>query len=278
MAAVMRSRWLHHTQGGMPTVICSIGIEELHQHRAAIVLGQCGAVVAPHAVAEQGRVVVVEQRPFEAPPALGVPVRRHHVGEIAGGQPDAPGVPIEVAQVVRAVLWDEAVPDMGVAMHQADVAIGQDTRLQAGRGGEEALVELPPLARQAIAQMVGEALERSSMALHHLACGLGIDTCADRHAKPRIVPPRGMEARQRLHHAPARRFIGWQRPLRCDLVRVGEIFEQQVPFPCLVLPVAARSSAAPGPRASPARPWHRTRLRWRPARKACRCGRRAAVS
>ena len=26
MAAVMRSRWLHHTQGGMPTVICSIGI------------------------------------------------------------------------------------------------------------------------------------------------------------------------------------------------------------------------------------------------------------
>src|SRR6266542_2847409 len=123
--------------------------------RAAIILGQGGAVVALHAVAEERRVEMVEQRPFEPPLPLGIPVRRHHVGEVARGEPDAPGVPVEVAQVVRAVLRHETVPDMGVAMHQRDVAVGQDTRLQAGRGGKEALVELTPIARQTIAQMVG---------------------------------------------------------------------------------------------------------------------------
>ncbi|MGE0701143.1 MAG: hypothetical protein AB7O57_18760 [Hyphomicrobiaceae bacterium] len=61
-------------------------------------------------------------------------------------------------------------------------------------GGEEALVELAPLAGQAIA-------ERAGVALHRLARGLGIDPRGDFHAEPRIVPPRGMEARQRLHHA-----------------------------------------------------------------------------
>ncbi len=103
---------------------------------------------------------------------------------------------------------------MGVAVHQGDVAIGQDARLQRCAGGKEALVELAPLGRQAIAQVVGEALECAGMALHRLA-----RTVSASSRVPISPPSRGSS-----HHAAWKRasvctmrrhsrFVGRQRPL-----------------------------------------------------------------
>jgi hypothetical protein len=109
-------------------------------------------------VREQLRVVTIEQRALGAAPAIGIPMHRHHVGEIVGGDVDAPGIPIEQPQILAAVgTRQKDVPDMGVALHDREIAMGMVAAVQARSRLDQLLIKIAPLARQALAHAIGEA-------------------------------------------------------------------------------------------------------------------------
>ncbi len=82
-------------------------------------------------------------------------------------------------------------------------------------------------------------------------------------AEPWMVPPCGVEACQRLHHAPAQRLVGRQRPLCGDLGVSVRSSSSRCPAGSRAPQAEDRSNAAPGLRASPTRPWRRRRPRAR---------------
>ena len=129
MATVMRSRWLHHP-GRDAAVICSTGVSSCistggdnprpaRRGRSRCTPGRAGP-------RDSGRATAVRSAP-----ALGIPVHRHHVGEIAARRRRCARCPSRSSRRSSGrLVGHEAVPDMGVAMHQRDVAEGQDARLQ----------------------------------------------------------------------------------------------------------------------------------------------------
>ena len=173
---------------------------------------------------------MIEQRPLQSAPALGIPVRRHHVGEVVRGHADAPDIPIEKPHVRAAVARQEVVPDVGVAVDDCDIAARVDARKQTGCRLDESLVQIAPFARQTVAEPVAEGLEMASEALQHLLRGFGIRPRPDRDTETRIIPPRRMQTRPRVHDALALLDGRRQRPRRDDVVRLGQVFEQQVPL------------------------------------------------
>ena len=62
---------------------------DLSQHGEAVIVVKRAPVVAGHAVRQKLRVVTIEQRPLGTTPAIGVPLQRHHIGEIVGADVDA---------------------------------------------------------------------------------------------------------------------------------------------------------------------------------------------
>ena len=90
MAYMIRSRWLHQITGGMPTLDWNSGVDQMDQDCQAVIIVERRTVIAFDTRGEQSRVIVVEQWPLEAPTALGIPVHRHHVGEVVGRQTGPP--------------------------------------------------------------------------------------------------------------------------------------------------------------------------------------------
>jgi hypothetical protein len=95
--------------------------DRLPEHGPTIVFLHVGAVVAPDAILQQDRMVMVEQRSFQPLPAFRIPMDGHHVGQIAGRNADAPTIPIEPPHVVASIPGQEAVPHMSVTMSERDV-------------------------------------------------------------------------------------------------------------------------------------------------------------
>jgi hypothetical protein len=116
---------------------------------------------------------------------------------------------------------------MRIAVQDRHVAMAAVARTEARAFGNQPLVRLAPLGRKPVAHAVGEAgefaRECGELRLARVLPG------ADRGAEARIVPQRGMEARLRLDDALTVRDGRRNRPDRRDLMRVGEILQQQMP-------------------------------------------------
>jgi hypothetical protein len=82
-------------------VACHTGVAICHSTDRVIVV-QRVPVVASHAVREKLGMVMVEQERLVAASVIGVPVERHHIGEIVRAHVGAPAIPIEDSDVVAA--------------------------------------------------------------------------------------------------------------------------------------------------------------------------------
>ena len=71
--------------------------------------------------------VMIEQMPLDATPLIGIPVQRHHVGEITRAYTDAPGIPVEDARIFTSVFSRQKdVQDVGIALNNCDIPMRVD--------------------------------------------------------------------------------------------------------------------------------------------------------
>src|SRR5215469_14367111 len=162
-----------------------------------------------------------------AAPVIGEPVQCHHIGEIAGANTDPPAIPVEKTYIITARLWQEDVPHMRVAVKDGHIAVRVVALIQTMSALDQALVDVPALRRQAVADTIGEPLKllRENLDLRVVR----LQPATDRDAKARIVPPLGMKARPRGYD-PLSLFSGRRQwPQRERKMCTGQIFQQQVP-------------------------------------------------
>ena len=87
-------------------------------------------------------------------------MHRNHVSEIVGAGVDAPAIPIEEQDnVLRAILGQKAIPDVGVALNDRDVAMGLIALDETGSSGEQPIIKVASLTRQTIADAIVEPLQ-----------------------------------------------------------------------------------------------------------------------
>jgi hypothetical protein len=79
------------------------------QQREAIVLAQRFASISAQAGGDKKLMVMIEERVFHSAAALGIPVRRYHVGKIVRCQTYAPIIPVEEPDVAAAVSGKEII-------------------------------------------------------------------------------------------------------------------------------------------------------------------------
>src|SRR5690242_14887038 len=100
---------------------------------------------------------------------------------------------------------------------------------------DQTAIEGAALFAEAVAEQIGKTVVMASKGLHVLRAVLGARPAADGVTKTGMVPPCRMPARQRRddgHRLLARRR---QRPLGRDHMAVGEILEQEMPGPALLV-------------------------------------------
>ena len=111
------------------------GRHEMPQQREAIVLAQRFASISAQAGGDKKLMVMIEERVFHSAAALGIPVRRYHVGKVVRCQTYAPIIPVEEPDVAAAVSGGSN-PDMGVAVNDREIAARREPR---ERWGAEAM-------------------------------------------------------------------------------------------------------------------------------------------
>jgi hypothetical protein len=171
---------------------------DLKQRRPSIILVQVAAAVTRHVVRHEFGMVGIQQWTFHQPPPVGIPVHRHRIGEVSRSDTDIPAVPIEKENVVASAFpWQKGVPKVRVAMRDRDVGarikVGEQTR---GRA-EPSVEKIAALRRQDIADAVLEAPDDLLAFLQPRTDSRGVGPASQGNAEPRVVPPRGLEARQR---------------------------------------------------------------------------------
>src|SRR5690349_11928 len=103
---------------------------------------------------------MIEQGSLHPAPAVGIPVRCHHIGEIVRRHSNAPGIPIEEPDVIgSAIARQEVVPDMSVAVNERKMATRVIAREETGSRVKKLLVQIAPFTWQAVAETVGKILE-----------------------------------------------------------------------------------------------------------------------
>ena len=137
--------------------------------------------------------VMIEQVTLIAPPVVGKPMQRHHVGEIVGGDINAPGGPVEEAHIVTAVARQEHVPDMRVAVEERHVAVCVVARVQTMPFLDQPLIDSATLGGQPVTDAIGKAGE-FFRELSNLRI-VRFEPSADR--RTRVVPQRGVKPRPR---------------------------------------------------------------------------------
>src|SRR5215510_15395394 len=104
--------------------------------------------------------VVIQQGPLECSAQIRIPVQCHHVGKIVSADVDAPGIPIKDSNIIAgASLWQEYVPDVGVAVEDRHIAMGMIALVQTRAGVDQPLEQLAPLGRQAVTDTIDKAGE-----------------------------------------------------------------------------------------------------------------------
>ncbi len=118
---------------------------------------------------------------------------------------------------------------MRVAVNDRQVARRAVARKETRRAIKKSLVEMAPLGRHELAEAVREPCkllgEPSQIAAH----GIAIAAMTRPWAQAHIVPPLRMESRSRLHNAAALLHRRRQWPGGRDDMRIGEIFEEEMP-------------------------------------------------
>jgi hypothetical protein len=79
--------------------------------------------------------------------------------EIAGANTDPPAIPVEETYVITARLWQEDVPHMRIAVKDGHIAVRVVALIQTVSAVDQALVDVPALRRQAVADTIGEPLK-----------------------------------------------------------------------------------------------------------------------
>jgi hypothetical protein len=173
--------------------------------------------------------IVIEQRLLEPLPAIRVPEHRHHIGEIVGRGADAPILPIQQSRgLVATRPRQEEIPGMRVAMDDGQVTPRIVTREQLGRTFEKPRIKCAPLGRQYFGIALGEAFNGSGEFAEPDGV-VGPPSQCD--AEARIIPAHPVNASECPHHLLAMRHRRRQRPLGRDEMRVGEVFEREMPCP-----------------------------------------------
>src|SRR5262245_26038531 len=92
---------------------------EVTDNEKAIILVQTIERVVSDAPCTERGVITLEQACLQPRAALGIPVHRHHVGQVRDAAPDAPRVPVDKPNTRGdTVAWIEHVPYMGVAVDE----------------------------------------------------------------------------------------------------------------------------------------------------------------
>ena len=163
-------------------------------------------------------------------PAIGIPKHRHHIGKVVGRGVDGPVFPIEEPNALSAVRpGQKEIPCVRIAVNDCQVAARMIAREQARRRIEQSFVQIAPLGRYHFAITISEARELVHQTSQNPVPCSRVAPAAYRNTQARIVPPRGVDARQRLHDTLALRKRRRQRPLRGDEMGIRQVFEQQVP-------------------------------------------------
>src|SRR5208283_799008 len=131
----------------------------------------------------------------------------------------------------------EAVPHMGVAMHNRDVASGVEALEKPRRPIDELVIEAPALGRQAVAHAICERGDLLPEAAQELVDRRGVAPAADRGSQTRVVPPVCMEMSPCPHNRPAVVEARRQRPRGYDLMGLAEVFEDEPPTAGLLIPL-----------------------------------------
>src|SRR3984957_7150403 len=182
-------------------------------------------------------VIEVQEPALHQAATVGIPMNRHHVGQIFGGDAKAPAIPVEQPHIASAVARQETVPHMRVAVNDGHRAPAVGALHKARRAIEQQFVKLPSRWRQAIAEPLRELCDLALEPLKKLMDGLGVTPASDRLAEARVVPPMRMEPRPGAKDNLALAESWRQRPSRNDLMRIPEVFEKEPPIVRLGVPL-----------------------------------------
>ena len=129
-----------------------------------------------------------------------MPLQRHHRGEVAGGHVDAPLIEVEDAHGVgNGSMGQQEIPGVGIAVHDGHMAARMVALEQPRRLFDKAAVELTPPGAQAVAKLAGKARKMPGENLHEILRVVGAHPNPDRLAQAAVVPPRGVQSRERTN-------------------------------------------------------------------------------
>ena len=189
--------------------------------RESIVLPQPIEAVVGDVVGKQTGMVALDERRLQPCTALRIPVQGHHVGQVDGTAPDAPGIPVDKVDAGCGVVTRvEKIPDVRIAVGERVGRVEALRRVQTFSRVEHARIvrsgsRPEPVAERLCEVFVASAIVGSQLRQRHL-----VEERAYLPTEPRVAPPEGVEDRPRVHDALARLDRRRKRPLGENHVRL----------------------------------------------------------
>src|SRR6266481_6331937 len=136
--------------------------------RESIVLPQPLEAVVGDAVGKETGMVALDERRLQPCAALRIPVQGHHVGQVEGTAPDAPGIPVNKGDAGRGVVTRvENIPDVRIAVDERVDRVEALRRVQTVSRGEHSRIDRPGSRPEPVAQRPCEVLVASAIVGSH---------------------------------------------------------------------------------------------------------------
>src|SRR5258707_14927993 len=139
--------------------------------------------------------VALDERRLQPCAALRIPMHGHHVGQVEGTAPDAPGIPVNKVDAGGGVTRVEKIPDVGIAVGERVGTVEALRREQTLARGEHARIVRSGSRPEPGAERFCEAFVASPIVGSHPRQRRVVEERAYLPPEPWVAPPERVEDR-----------------------------------------------------------------------------------